>query len=245
MMRGMDVSVMEPILMEGIPAVSHRQREAPELVVAEAGNAVLAPALGPGAGDVCGRSFLSVVVRAVILPHRAPLALAEVGPPALPALIGGLEAPPFGRIEEREVVAVLGVVRQELLLGSSRPATVRPARDRLSTCVEVYTAGSEVVEGSGWGQQFGLRGEGSESGLIRTGVGSRQMADISRLPDSGHSAFRERADHSMWMICTQKLRQASTLARRLPLASVNVPTWPSTQTEKNWRTRQSIIPINT
>ena len=139
-----------PLLQDGIAAVPQGERQAPELViVAEARDAVLAPAIGPGPGLVVRHVIPGVAVRAVILPHRAPLPFAEVGPPALPALIGGLETAAFDRIEEMEVVAVLGVVRQELLLGSSLPATVRSVRDRLSTCVRFTRLGPMSSRGVG------------------------------------------------------------------------------------------------
>ncbi len=113
-----------PLLQDGIAAVPQREREAPELaVVAETRDPVFAPAIGPRPGVVVRQVVPGVAIRAVVLAHRAPLPFAEVGPPALPALIGGLEAATLGRIEEIEVVAVLGVVRQKLLLGSSGKPT--------------------------------------------------------------------------------------------------------------------------
>ena len=69
------------------------EREAePHLVVAEAGDAVLAPAIGAGAGLVVGKAVPGVAVRAVVLANGAPLALAEVGPPLPPrdAVLAGL-----------------------------------------------------------------------------------------------------------------------------------------------------------
>ena len=56
-----------------------------ELVaVAEAGEAVLAPAVGLAARVVVGEVVPGVAVGAVVLAHRAPGALADVRPPAPP-----------------------------------------------------------------------------------------------------------------------------------------------------------------
>ena len=52
----------------------------------DAGDAVLAPAIGAAAGVVVREVVPGVAVRAVVLAHRAPLALAQVRPPRLPAL---------------------------------------------------------------------------------------------------------------------------------------------------------------
>ena len=58
-----------------------RQGEAePLLVVGDAGQAVLAPAVGARAGLIVGEVVPGVSVPTVILPHRAPLPLAQVGP---------------------------------------------------------------------------------------------------------------------------------------------------------------------
>ena len=78
----------EPLLQNRIAAVPQRQRQAePLLVVADAGDAVLAPAIGPAAGVVVREVIPGVAVGAVILAHRAPLALAEVRPPLPPGLL--------------------------------------------------------------------------------------------------------------------------------------------------------------
>src|SRR5262249_41195258 len=47
--------------------------------------AVLAPAIGPAAGVLVGEVAPGVAAGAVVLAHRAPLALAQVRPPAPPA----------------------------------------------------------------------------------------------------------------------------------------------------------------
>src|SRR5512140_2419869 len=75
----------EPLLDDGIAAVPEREREAEELVpIADAGDAVLAPAVRARAGVVVGKVFPGRAVRAVVLAHRAPGALGDVRSPALP-----------------------------------------------------------------------------------------------------------------------------------------------------------------
>ena len=68
-----------------IPPVPQRQPQAqPLLDVTESGQAVLAPPVGPRPGLVVRQIVPRVAVRAVVLPHRAPLALAYVRPPPVP-----------------------------------------------------------------------------------------------------------------------------------------------------------------
>ena len=77
----------QPLLEDGIPAVPERQREAePGLAVADAEEAVLAPAIGPAPGVVVGEVFPDVAVPGVVLPNGSPLPLGEVRTPPLPVL---------------------------------------------------------------------------------------------------------------------------------------------------------------
>ena len=81
-----------PLLQDGIPAVPQRQRQAQLLLdVREPGHPVLAPAVRTRAGVVVGEVGPGVAVGAVVLPDRAPLALAEVGAPQVP--VAGLPQP--------------------------------------------------------------------------------------------------------------------------------------------------------
>ena len=74
-----------PLLQDRIGAVPEREREAQLLaLVADAGDAVLAPAIGARAGVIVAEAFPGGPVLAVVFAHRAPLALAEVGSPAPP-----------------------------------------------------------------------------------------------------------------------------------------------------------------
>jgi len=66
----------DAFLENGILAVPQGQGEAePLLVVGKAGDAVLAPAVGPRAGLIVGEVVPGVAVVAIILPNRAPLPL--------------------------------------------------------------------------------------------------------------------------------------------------------------------------
>ena len=76
-----------PLLEDGVLAVPQRDPEA-ELVpeVGDAGHAVLVPPVRPRAGVVVGEGAPGVAVGGVVLAHRAPGALAEVGPPLVPGV---------------------------------------------------------------------------------------------------------------------------------------------------------------
>src|SRR5512139_3644159 len=75
----------QPFLEEGVLLVPQRQSQAQVLVlVAQAGDAVLAPAVGAAARLVVGEVIPGVAPRAVVLAHSPPLAFAEVRPPAPP-----------------------------------------------------------------------------------------------------------------------------------------------------------------
>src|SRR5262249_58384931 len=82
------LAVAEPeqaLLQDRILAVPQRNREADTLLdVAEAGDAVLAPAIDAAARMGMGKVGPGVSVSAVVLAHRAPLPLAEVQPPLAP-----------------------------------------------------------------------------------------------------------------------------------------------------------------
>src|SRR5207245_4524027 len=86
----------QALLEDGIVAVPQRQGEAETLVVVrDAGQAVLAPAIGAGAGMIVREEFPRRAVRAVVLPDSAPLPLAQEWPPATPVrrpLLGLLES---------------------------------------------------------------------------------------------------------------------------------------------------------
>src|SRR4029078_4304190 len=78
----------QPLLEDGVLAVPQGQREAELLfVVGDAGEAVLAPPVGPGRGLVVAEVVPGVAALAVVLADRPPLAFAQVRAPRLP---GGL-----------------------------------------------------------------------------------------------------------------------------------------------------------
>ena len=79
----------QPLLEDGVLAVPEREREAEPLpVVGDAGQSVLAPVIGARARLVVAEVVPGVAVVAVVLAHRAPLPLAEIGSPFPPR--GGL-----------------------------------------------------------------------------------------------------------------------------------------------------------
>ena len=75
----------EPFLENRILAVPESQRKAEALfVIGNAGDAVLAPAVGARAGLVVGEEIPGITPLTIVFAHRSPLALSEVGPPFLP-----------------------------------------------------------------------------------------------------------------------------------------------------------------
>src|SRR5262245_23617550 len=74
-------------LQNRIAPVPQRQGEADDLVpVADPGNSILAPAIGSRSGVIVRKKLPGGSARAVVLAHRAPLALGKVRPPTLPIL---------------------------------------------------------------------------------------------------------------------------------------------------------------
>src|SRR6185436_17791463 len=75
----------EPLLQDWVDSVPQRQRQTQvSLVVAEAREAVLAPAVGTRASLVVTEVAPSVAVVAVVLAHRTPLSLAQIRTPLAP-----------------------------------------------------------------------------------------------------------------------------------------------------------------
>ncbi len=75
----------QALLEDGIATVPQGEGETQHLaVVGEAGDPVLAPAVGAGAGLVVAEIRPRVAVLAVVLPDGAPLAFGEIRPPAAP-----------------------------------------------------------------------------------------------------------------------------------------------------------------
>ena len=75
----------EPLLEDRVLPVPQGEGEAELLlVVGDAGDAVLAPAVGARAGMVVGEEIPGVAAFAVVLAHGPPLPFAEIGSPLLP-----------------------------------------------------------------------------------------------------------------------------------------------------------------
>src|SRR5262249_5308213 len=93
---GFAVGQAEKALFENrVLAVPQRQRKTePLVVVGKTGQAVLAPAISAGPRMIVGKEIPGIAVLAVVLSHRAPLALAQVGAPLPPrcAFPGFVEA---------------------------------------------------------------------------------------------------------------------------------------------------------
>src|SRR5262249_47575243 len=86
----------EPLLQDRIASVPEREREAETLlVVGDAGDPVLAPAIGARAGLIVAEVVPGVAAVAVVLADRAPLPLAEIRAPFAPGnlLLPGLAQP--------------------------------------------------------------------------------------------------------------------------------------------------------
>src|SRR6185295_3821357 len=116
------------------------QREAQVLlVVGDAGDAVLAPAIGPRSRLVVCKEIPRVSVLAVILAHRAPLPLAQIGTPFLPGdFLLARVVQPFLLIHNHSVHAPPSLCSHRTTMQSSNdphitePRTPRPNLD----CVE-------------------------------------------------------------------------------------------------------------
>ena len=76
----------EALLEDRVALVPERQRPAEDLIaVAEAGDAVLAPAIRLRPRQIVREVRPRVAVRAVVLAHRSPGAVGEIRPPLAPA----------------------------------------------------------------------------------------------------------------------------------------------------------------
>ncbi len=106
------------LLEDRVAAVPQRQPQAEALlVVAQAGQAVLAPAVGAAAGVVVRKIVPRGAAGAVILAHGPPLPLGEVGAPAPPgslAAVGRRQPPALGI----GAVALHGATSQNTLIAS-------------------------------------------------------------------------------------------------------------------------------
>src|SRR5690606_30610821 len=88
-------------LEDRVALVPKRQRQAQlAAIVADAGEAVFAPAIGSAAGVVVRKIVPSGAAGAVVFAHGAPLAFAKIGPPAPPGFFAAfvfVESGLFGR----------------------------------------------------------------------------------------------------------------------------------------------------
>src|SRR5258705_7085430 len=96
-MVGLAVRQAEHAFLEdGVLPVPQSYAEAHQLlVIADAGQTILAPVIGAGPGLVMTEVVPGISILAVVFANGSPLALAEVGPPLFPvrcALAGFLQA---------------------------------------------------------------------------------------------------------------------------------------------------------
>jgi hypothetical protein len=133
----------EAFLEDGIAAVPQGQSEDQELIaVADARQAVLAPAVGPAAGVVVREVVPGVAVGAVVLTHRAPGALADVGAPAPPR--GPSQAVVFEAV-------VLGGVRLHARCSRRSKSEAVTIPGQYSRCGVTSAGQLQACAGSGWG----------------------------------------------------------------------------------------------
>ena len=89
----------EPLLEDGIATVPKGERETKALmIVADAEDAIFAPAIGLRSGVVMRKVIPSRAIGGIVFAHRAPLTLRKIGSPASPmlgALRGLIESFPF------------------------------------------------------------------------------------------------------------------------------------------------------
>ncbi len=77
----------EAFLEDGIALIPEGESKTePLFEIRNATNSIFAPAVGAGACVVVREIIPGVAIRAVILPHRAPLPFAQIRPPQMPAL---------------------------------------------------------------------------------------------------------------------------------------------------------------
>src|SRR5690242_20561923 len=90
----------QALLEDRIAAVPEREGETqPLVVIADAGNAVLGPAIGAGAGVIVWKKLPRVSIGAVVFARIAPGSLRQIRSPASPvtvAVIGCFNAVSFG-----------------------------------------------------------------------------------------------------------------------------------------------------
>src|SRR5215471_18308803 len=75
----------QPLLYDRVLAVPHGDRKAQALmIITDPGKPILAPVIRARAGLIVREIIPRVAILAVVLAHRAPLALAEIRSPLLP-----------------------------------------------------------------------------------------------------------------------------------------------------------------
>src|SRR5207302_7203439 len=123
------------LLEDRVALVPQREPEAQvKVLVAEAADAVFAPAIGAAARVIMREICPGVAVGAVILAHRAPLALADIGSPAPPGRTAPrfLQPAAFSRLRDVAGGVVAAVWRHSRLAGV---AVARQLPDLTTSCI--------------------------------------------------------------------------------------------------------------
>ena len=93
----------QPLLQDRIALVPQRNAEAQvKMVVAKTADAVLAPAIGAAARVIVRQIIPSIAIGAVVLAHRSPLPVTDIGTPAPPRRTepGVRQPAPFGGVRD-------------------------------------------------------------------------------------------------------------------------------------------------
>ena len=115
-----------PLLQDRVAAVPQRQRHTQFLAdIAHPRHPVLAPSVSPGAGMIVGEVVPGLAIRAVVLSHRAPRSLRQVGAPVVPR--GRFEQPILGVAERRHPFAFCAAhPHSSTVIGNSMTASRLP-----------------------------------------------------------------------------------------------------------------------
>ena len=133
-----------PLLQDRVAPVPQRQGQAQPLVdVAEPGQPVLSPPVGPGPRVIVRQVVPGFAVGAVVLPDRAPLPLADVRPPVVP--LPGLQQPVF-ELSEFGYPVTLGAHRTPSLFRGHPSAFIGTSGKQIDHPKGVITA---VIDSKG------------------------------------------------------------------------------------------------
>ena len=195
----------QPLLENRILAVPEGQAETEALpIVGDAGDAVLAPSVGAGAGMIVGEGIPGVARLAVVLAHGAPLPFAQIWPPRLPCAgtaAGFFEATVF--VDDRRSRYRRNCAPPKVA-DSSRRSTGRCQRKQMPCRAGVKSGrmasgGLTSLIGNRRGRRNDARSAEMESpGMPETAAGSFAFGDLlqegDRLVHADERLGREQVD---------------------------------------------------